>query len=280
MGRLDGKVALISGAARGQGRAEAVRFAEEGADIIAFDICGPIAGVPYPGATPTDLEETVRLVEGLDRRILARQADVRDSAAIKAVVDEGVAEFGGLDIAIGNAGIVNYGAIEEISDEDWETMIAINLTGVWKTMKAVVPHVKARGGGSLIITSSGAGIIAPSNLGHYTTAKHGLVGLMKTLCNELAPFSIRCNSLHPTQVETPMIINDVTFGMFRPDLEAPTKEDIIGVSTAMNGLPVPWVEAVDIANAALFLASDEARYITGLQMTVDAGICVKVATPH
>jgi SDR family mycofactocin-dependent oxidoreductase len=280
MGRLSGKVAFITGAARGQGRAEAIRFAEEGADIIALDICTNVEGVPYPGATPDDLAETVRGVERLDRRIVAREADVRDSAAVKAVVDEGVAELGGLDIVVANAGIVNYGPIEEISDEDWDTMIDINLTGAWKTTKAAVPHLRARGGGSIIITSSAAGLIAPSNLGHYVAAKHGLVGLMRVLANELAPAMIRANSLHPTQVATPMILNDVTYRLFRPDLDAPGQQDIVDISTQMNGLPIPWVEPEDIANAALFLASDESRHITGLTMTVDAGISIKVATPH
>lgn len=280
MGRVEGKVAFVTGAARGQGRAEAVRFAEEGADIIALDICSDIETVPYPGSTPEDLAETVRLVEGLDRRIVAREADVRDSAAVKAVLDEGVAELGGLDIVMANAGITSHGAIEELSDETWDTMIAINLTGVWKTTKAAVPHLRARGGGSIIITSSGAGLIAPNNLGHYNAAKHGLVGLMRSLANELAPAMIRANSLHPTQVETPMIMNEATYRLFRPDLESPGREDIVELSTQMNGLPVPWVQPEDIANAALFLASDEARYITGLAMTVDAGICIKVSTPH
>ena len=280
MGRLEGKVAFVTGAARGQGRAEAVRFAEEGAEIIALDICANVEGVGYPGATSDDLAETVRQVESLDRRIVAREADVRDSAAVKAVVDEGVAQFGGLDIVMANAGITTFGPIDELSDETWDTMIDINLTGVWKSIKPGIPHLRARGGGSIVITSSGAGLIAPNNLGHYNAAKHGLVGLMRSLANELAPAMIRANSLHPTQVDTPMIQNDETYRLFRPELESPGREDIVELSTKMNGLPIPWVEPLDIANAALFLASDEARYITGLTMTVDAGVCIKVATPH
>jgi (+)-trans-carveol dehydrogenase len=280
MGRLDGKVAFITGAARGQGRAEAIRFAEEGADIIALDICKTIDTVPYPGATREDLAETVRQVEALDRRIVAREADVRDAAAVRALVDEGAAQFGGLDIVVANAGIVSFGAIDELSEELWDTMIAINLTGVWKTAKAAVPHLRARGSGSIIITSSGAGLIAPSNLGHYNAAKHGLVGLMRTLANELAPAMIRANSLHPTQVDTPMLMNDAHYRLFRPELDNPGRDDIVDLSTKMNNLPIPWVDARDIANAALFLASDEARYITGLTMTIDAGVTIKIATPH
>jgi (+)-trans-carveol dehydrogenase len=280
MNRVEGKVAFITGAARGQGRAEAVRLAEEGADIIAVDVCGDIETVPYAGATEEDLAETVRLVEALDRRIIATQADVRDYPALKAALDAGVAELGGLDIVVANAGVVNYGAVDEITDEEWEAVVGINLTGVWKTGKAAVPHLRARGGGSIIITSSGAGLIAPNHLAHYTSTKHGLVGLMRTFANELAPDMIRANSIHPTQVDTPMIINDTTFKMFRPDLESPGREDIIDISTQMNGLPIPWVEAVDIANAVLFLASDEARYITGTTLTVDAGVTIKPVTPH
>ena len=280
MGRVEGKVVFITGAARGQGRAEAVRFAQEGADIIALDICADIETTPYAGATEDDLAETVRLVEALDRRIVARRADVRDYAAVKAAVDEGVEELGGLDIVVANAGVVNYGAIDEITDEEWEDVVAINLTGAWKTGKAATPHLRARGGGAIVITSSGAGMIAPNHLAHYTSTKHGLIGLMRTFANELAPDMIRANSVHPTQVDTPMIINDTTFRMFRPDLEAPGKEDIIDVSTQMNALPIPWVEPVDVANAVLFLASDEARYITGATLTVDAGVTIKPVTPH
>ncbi len=280
MGRVEGKVVFITGAARGQGRAEAVRFAEEGADVIAVDVCADIATVPYAGATEEDLAETVRLVEGLDRRIVATKADVRDYAGLKAALDAGVRELGGLDIVVANAGVVNYGPFEEITDEEWAAVVDINLTGVWKTCKAATSHLRARGGGAIVITSSAAGMIAPNHIAHYTSTKHGLIGLMRTVANELAPDMIRANSVHPTQVDTPMIMNDTTFGMFRPDLPSPGREDIIDISTQMNALPVPWVEAVDVANAVLFLASDEARYITGATLTVDAGVSIKPVTPH
>lgn len=275
MNRLAGKVALISGGARGQGRAEAIRFAEEGADIVTFDACQDIDTIRYPGASVADLEETVRLVEKTGRRIFAQRADVRSYEQVKAVVDEGVDALGGLDIVVANAGVVNYGAVDQITEHEWDTVINIDLTGVWKTVKASVPHLKARGAGSIILISSGAGLVGYANLAHYTSAKHGLVGLMRSLANELGGNNIRANTIHPTQVDTPMIMNEATYAIFRPDLDQPDQESMREVSSTMNLLPVPWVEPDDIANAALFLASDEARYVTGLTMTVDAGICVK-----
>lgn len=272
-GRVAGKVAFISGAARGQGRSHAVRLAEEGADIIAFDLCADAPTNPYPGPTQEDLDETVRQVEALDRRIVARVADVRDYDAVKAVADEGFAELGRIDIVAGNAGIsgeLNQAA--DMSEEGWQTMLDINLTGVWHTVKAAIPHIRAGGnGGSIILTSSTAGIKAYANLAHYVAAKHGVVGLMKTLTLELAPDMIRVNSIHPTQVDTDMIMNDSIFKLFLPDKEKPTREDFAEVSQSMQALPVPWVEARDISNALLFLASDEARYITGQQLKVDLG---------
>src|SRR5437588_1125832 len=182
MGRVDGKVALITGAARGQGRSHAIRLAEEGADIIAIDLCADLDTTGYAGATSEDLAMTTKLVEELDRRIIARQADVRDSAALAAVVDEAVGEFGHIDIVVGNAGISSFGLSWELSDEVWQEMIDVNMTGVWKTTKAAVPHMIARGsGGSIILTSSVAGLTGVGLAGHYSAAKHGAVGLMRTL---------------------------------------------------------------------------------------------------
>jgi SDR family mycofactocin-dependent oxidoreductase len=205
-GRVEGKVALITGAARGQGRSHAVRLAQEGAAIIAVDLCGPLATVDkYPPATRADLDETVAEVEKLDRRIVARVADVRDRAALTAAVDEGVTELGGLDIAVANAGIASFGAAFEITDEMWQEMLDVNLTGVWNTARATVPHLIARGGGSLMFTSSIGGLKGIQNVGHYVSTKHGIVGLMRTLANELAPHRIRVNTIHPTNVDTDMI---------------------------------------------------------------------------
>jgi (+)-trans-carveol dehydrogenase len=275
-GRVEGKVAFITGAARGQGRSHAIRLAQEGADIIAIDLCAQVDSVPYPMSTPDDLAQTVREVEALDRRIVATQADVRDYGAVKAALDAGVAELGRLDIVAANAGISSVGRAEELPEQTWQDMIDINLTGVWHAAKAAIPHLKAGGrGGSIIITSSAAGLMAMENIGHYVTAKHGLVGLMRTLALELAPDSIRVNSLHPTTVNTAMIQNAHTYALFRPDLENPTAEDAAESLLTLNALPVKWVEPIDISNALLFLASDEARYITGVTLPIDAGCVIK-----
>ncbi|UVE93831.1 mycofactocin-coupled SDR family oxidoreductase [Dietzia sp. B32] len=275
MGRVAGKVAFITGVARGQGRSHALRLAEEGADIIGIDICAPVDSVTYDLASRDDLSETKRQVEALGRRMVAEVADVRDPQAMSEVLDRGVAEFGGLDIVVANAGIASYAPGHLITEDAFREMIDIDLTGVWQTIKIAVPHLVSRGAGSITIISSAAGLIAPQNLAHYAAAKHGTVGLMRAFANELAQHSIRVNSVHPTQVDTPMIMHDEIYRMFRPDLETPTREDIVGVSTEMNALPVPWVDPADVSNAVLFLSSDEARYITGATLPVDAGIVVK-----
>ncbi|HMH92518.1 MAG TPA: mycofactocin-coupled SDR family oxidoreductase [Streptosporangiaceae bacterium] len=276
-GRVAGKVAFITGAARGQGRSHAVRLAEEGADIIAVDLAGQVATVPYPMATPEDLAETVREVEALDRRIVATQADVRDFGALKAALDDGVAQLGRLDIVSANAGIFSFGTLEELDDTTWQDMIDVNLTGVWHTAKAAIPHLRAAGGGSIVLTSSTAGLQALPNTGHYNSAKHGVVGLMRTLALELAPDMIRVNSVHPTAVDTDMIQNSATYALFAADLpEAErTKDALAPRFQGLNVLPIPWVEAVDISNAVLWLASDEARYVTGVTLPVDAGLTIK-----
>ncbi|HEV7471350.1 MAG TPA: mycofactocin-coupled SDR family oxidoreductase [Pseudonocardia sp.] len=277
MGRVDGKVAFITGAARNQGRSHALRLAAEGADIIAVDICEPVKSIEmYPPATEEDLAETVRLVEELDRRVLATKADVRDSAALRAAVDAGVAEFGRLDIVCANAGVFEIQPALEVTDEGWAEMIDINLTGVWNTCRAALPHLIEGGrGGSIVITSSTAGLKGTPNTVHYTAAKHGVVGIMRTLANEFAQHSIRVNSVHPTGVDTVMIQNEKTWGLFDPANPHPTRETAEPVFASTNALPVPWVEPIDISNAILFLASDEARYITGVTLPVDAGYTVK-----
>ncbi len=272
MGRLENKVAFITGAARGQGRSHAVRLAQEGADIIAVDICEQIDTVMYPMSTPEDLEETVRLVEEQGRRIVARQADVRDFEGLKAAVDAGVGELGRLDVIVANAGIAGFGGALELTEEAWRNMVDINQTGVWLTCKAAMPHLVEQGeGGAVIITSSIVGLHAFANLAHYVSAKHGVVGLMRVLAVEFGPHKIRVNSIHPTQVNTPMLMNDQIYPLFCPDIENPGPDDIAPVSQTMHTLPVPWVEPVDVSNAVLFLASDEARYITGVTLAVDAG---------
>jgi SDR family mycofactocin-dependent oxidoreductase len=276
-GRVAGKVAFITGAARGQGRSHAIRLAQEGADIIAVDICEDVPGIPYPGPTEADLAETAKQVEALDRRIVATKADVRDYPALKAAVDDGVAQLGRLDIVSANAGIgASPAKAWEMDDSTWQTMLDINLTGVWHAAKAAIPHlIEGGNGGSIILTSSAAGLKAYENIAHYVSAKHGVVGLMRTLALELAPYMIRVNSIHPTQVDTDMIQNEATYRLFRPDLEHPTREDFATASQSVNALPIPWVEPVDISNAVLFLASDEGRYLTGVTLPVDAGTVIK-----
>ncbi|MCD0449685.1 mycofactocin-coupled SDR family oxidoreductase [Actinocorallia sp. API 0066] len=264
MGRLEGRVAFITGAARGQGRAEAVRLAAEGADIIAVDLVAAASTfVGYAAATQDDLDETAKLVEERGRRIIARKADVRDLAALQAVVAEGVAAFGGLDVVVANAGIVNYGRTWELDEEQWQDVIDTNLTGVWKTVKATVPVLIEQGrGGSVIITSSVAGLKGLPFLAHYASSKHGVVGLAKVLANELGEHDIRVNTVHPHGVRTGM--TDMSMG----DLLA--SSPLLG-PIYMPTLPYQMVEPEDIANIVAFLASDEGKYITGAQLPVDLG---------
>jgi SDR family mycofactocin-dependent oxidoreductase len=274
-GRVEGKVAFITGAARGQGRSHAVTLARDGADIIAVDLCAQIGSVPYPMATPEDLAQTVKEVEATGRRIVATQADVRDYEALKQALDEGVAQLGRLDIVSANAGIVSYDQAADLAEQTWQDVIDVDLTGEWHAAKAAIPHLRAAGGGSMILTSSDAGLKPLQNLAHYVAAKHGVIGLMRTLALELAPDFIRVNALAPTTVDTPMVMNEATYRLFRPDLDNPTAEDMAEASRATNVLPIAWVEPVEISNALLFLASDEARYITGVALPVDAGQAIK-----
>jgi SDR family mycofactocin-dependent oxidoreductase len=277
MGKLTGKVALVTGAGRGQGRAQAVKLAEEGADIIALDICADIATVPYSLATAADLDETVKLVEEHDRRVLARQADVRDRAQVAAVVDEGVAEFGHIDIACANAGIWSYSPFTEMSDETYHDMINVLQHGPYHVCRAVVPHLLRQGtGGSIIITSSTAGLRGYPNLAHYTMGKHAVVGLMRSLANELGPQNIRVNTVHPSSVKTDMIMNQAIWDLFAPGVENPTAADCGDAFQEMNCLPIPWMDPADIANAVAWLASDDSRYVTGTTLVVDAGYLAKM----
>jgi SDR family mycofactocin-dependent oxidoreductase len=267
-GRVTGKVAFITGAARGQGRSHAIRLAEEGADIIAIDICQDYDTVGYGMSTEADLAETVKLVESLDRRIIARRADVRDAGALKAILDEGVAELGKLDIVVANAGICTVQAWDEVTPAVWRDTLDTNLTGVWNTMVAGAPHLIANGGGSIICTSSTAGIKGLPFLAPYVAAKHGVVGIAKSMANELASHKIRVNTVHPTGVNTPMVAG-------LGGLDSLIGRDPNLGPIYMNTLPVESVEPRDISNAVLFLASDEAQYVTGLEFTVDAGNTIR-----
>lgn len=277
MALLDGKVALITGAARGQGRSHAVRLAQEGADIIAVDALTTPDWMTYQQANTADLAETVRLVEKEGRRIVASQADVRDFPALHGAVADGVAALGGLDIVSANAGIFPAGAMTwEIDCAQWRDVIDVNLTGVFHTVKAAVPALLARGaGGSIVLTSSGAALISGTHFADYSAAKAALLSLTRTLAYELAPHSIRVNAICPTSVDTDMIHNTNLYRMLRPDLDNPGREDIKAAFLEKNLLPVPWVEPIDISNAIVWLASDQARYITGVTLPVDAGNVLK-----
>jgi (+)-trans-carveol dehydrogenase len=280
VGRLDDKVALITGAARGQGRSHAVRLAREGAQIVAVDFCGGAEAFPwmtYPMATEDDLAETVRLVEGEGQKILAVKADVRDLAGMQQAVADGVAAFGYIDIVSANAGISPFGPETWLNDEkQWDDVYQVNLLGVRNTLKAVVPAmIEAGRGGAITITSSGAGLKGAYGLADYCSTKFGVIGVARALANEVAPHNIRVNVIAPGTCDTDMVQNDGLRKLFRPDLENPTKEDVAPVYTSMSMLAVPWVQPVDISNAQLFLSSDEARYITGVVLPVDAGISAK-----
>ncbi|MCI2417348.1 mycofactocin-coupled SDR family oxidoreductase [Saccharopolyspora sp. K220] len=274
-GRVDGKVAFITGAARGQGRSHAVRLAQEGADIIAVDICAEVGRTAdfYPPATEADLAETVRLVRQQGRRVVASQADVRDYGALEAGLSSAVEELGALDIVAANAGIFQFGAeVQDISERDWRDVLDVNLTGVFNACKASIPHLLRGGrGGSIVITSSDAGAKGFAKFGHYVASKHGVIGLMRTLAMELAPHSVRVNVVSPTNCNTDMIQNDAVYRLFRPDLENPTAAEFAEASGTLLALPQPWVEPIDVSNAVLFLASDEGRFVTGVNFPVDGG---------
>jgi SDR family mycofactocin-dependent oxidoreductase len=273
-GRVEGKVAFVTGAARGQGRSHAVSLAREGADIIAIDIAAQIGTAPFPLARPDDLKETVRQVEALDRRIVPIQADVRDFGAILQALETGVAQLGRLDIVVANAAIANFGRADRISEEQWRDVIDVDLTGVWHTTKAAVPHIRhGRQGGSIVLISSAIALGAGRNVAAYAAAKHGVIGLMRTLALELASQSIRVNSVHPGNCNTDMLHNEALYALYAPDLPASerTTEAVKPRMRASHALPTPWVEPEDVSNAVLFLASDDARFITGVSLPVDAG---------
>jgi SDR family mycofactocin-dependent oxidoreductase len=272
MRRLQGKVALITGAARGQGRSHAIRLAEDGADIIAIDIAAPIPTAYYPAATPADLQLTAKLVEGEGARVLAAEADVRDQDALDEAVRRGLTAFGHIDIVVANAGTATHAPTWELGDDRWQTVIDVNLTGVWRTVRACVPSMIASGrGGAVVLTSSLAGLHGYGNIASYVAAKHGVNGLMRTLANELGPHNIRVNTVCPGLINTDMMMNEATYAMFQPAVQNPTLEDTRPVFRAMQLLPLDWLEPRDVSNAIAFLVSDEARAITGVALPVDGG---------
>ncbi|MCG3754000.1 mycofactocin-coupled SDR family oxidoreductase [Amycolatopsis sp. Poz14] len=267
MGKLEGKVAFITGAARGQGRSHAVRLAEEGADIVALDICAQIESVSYPMATREDLQETAKQVEALGRRVVTAEADVRDVAALRSVTDQAVGELGPIDIVVANAGIVAFGTPED--DRIFADTVTNNLVGAWNTAHVVAPAMIERGaGGSIVFTSSMQGLSGRGGDGSaavtgYAASKHGIVGVMRSLAYWLAPHRIRVNSVHPTGVDTPMLANEVIGTWFAQNPAV--------AAMAANHMPVEMVESADISNAVLYLVSDDGRYVTGATLPVDAG---------
>jgi SDR family mycofactocin-dependent oxidoreductase len=280
MGRVEGKVAFITGAARGQGRSHAINLAREGADIIAVDICKQVGHNNYPLATPEDLARTVKEVESLGRRIVARQADVSDKAALQAAVDEGVAELGRLDIVVAQAGISPLGA--DVPIAVWFDVVQTCLVGTHNAITVAYPHLGP--GASIIATGSVAGLMeeggtqspaaGPGGAG-YGHAKRGIATLVTDLALTLGPQNIRVNAVHPSNVNTDMLHNEPMYRLFRPDLEHPTREDVLPAFQSLQALPTPYIEAQDVSNAVVFLASDESRYVTGLQFKVDAGALLK-----
>jgi (+)-trans-carveol dehydrogenase len=269
---LTGKVAFVTGAARGQGRSHAIRFAEEGANVVLVDACHTFGTVPYPTATADDLAETTSLVKAAGGDVVSAQLDVRDLGGLRKLAEQTMDRFGRIDIVIANAGISSPAPTLEMSEQTWQEMIDVNLTGVWKTVVATVPHIRAGGrGGSVVIISSLAAIAPHENIAHYTAAKAGLIGLMKVLAKELAPEGIRVNTVHPGTVATPMVLNDSTYRLFRPDLAAPTRADLERATRTLHRMPVALLEPEDITATVLHLVSDAGRYITGTTQLVDAG---------
>jgi SDR family mycofactocin-dependent oxidoreductase len=277
MGSLDGKVAFITGAGRGQGRSHAIRLADEGADIIALDVCADaVETVGYGLAAADDLQETAAQVEARGRRAVPGIADVRDLGQVQKVVDAGLAELGRIDVVCANAGVGSWSVSWEMSEQVWKDMIDVNLTGVFNTVRAALPSMVERGeGGSVVLTSSTAGLIGYQNTAHYTAAKHGVIGLMKVLSQELGPHRIRVNAICPTTVNTPLVINDATFRLFAPDVTDPGPDDVREAFAGLNSLPVPWIEPSDVSEAVAWLCSDAARYITGIALPIDAGNTAK-----
>jgi SDR family mycofactocin-dependent oxidoreductase len=271
MGMLEGKVALITGGARGQGRAHAVTCAAQGADVIIVDIADQISTVPYKMATYADLDDTVKEVDSLGQRALAITADVRSQQQLDDAVRTGIAEFGKIDILIANAGIWTQAPFWELTDEQWDEMIGVNLTGVWKSAKAVAPHMIDRQSGSIVITSSVNGLEPGMNYSHYVSAKHGVIGLMRNIALELAPYGIRCNAISPGAIKTPMTDHQGAWDMFAGH-EGGTEADMMEGGYFFHALKgATFLPAQVIADTALYLNSDLATAVTGVTIPVDAG---------
>ncbi|QDQ97506.1 mycofactocin-coupled SDR family oxidoreductase [Tomitella fengzijianii] len=271
-----GRTVLITGAARGQGRSHAVEFARRGASIVAADLCADVDTIPYPLATVDDLEQTRALVEQEGARCLAVRADVRDPARMHEVVDEVVRAFGGIDICIANAGVVSFGPVVELTDAQWSTMLDIDLTGVFHTLRAVAPGMTARGWGRIITIASMGGRAGTPNLGHYSAAKWGAIGLTKTLALELAGTGVTANIVCPGTVSTDMVHNPAMYSLFAPDMDSPTREQVRGRYARLNPLGEPWTDPADVTAAVAYLASPAARHVTGETLEIGAGVSARM----
>jgi SDR family mycofactocin-dependent oxidoreductase len=276
MGKLDGQVALITGAARGQGRSHARVLAGEGADIVLIDVPKETPTAKYPLATTDDLAETERLVLAEGRRCRAYQTDVRDLAGLQRIADETVQRWGRIDIAVANAGICTFGAVGEMPAEVWEETIAVNLTGTFNTLRAVIPHMRKAGYGRIVATSSAAGRFGMENIAHYAASKWGILGLVKSAALENATTGITVNAVTPATVETPMVINDEFRSVFLPGVENPTDEQVREAYT-LNPMKVPWMDPIEVSRTILFLVSPETRYLTGEVIGPLAGMAAQNA---
>jgi SDR family mycofactocin-dependent oxidoreductase len=275
MGKLSGKVILITGGARGQGRSHAVTLAGEGADIVVCDIAEQLPTVPYPLASEEDLEETRRLVESKGRKCLSLKADIRDRSELEMAVGRTIQEFGRIDGLIANAGIFSGGVPAwELTEAQWDEVLAVNLKGVWLSCKYVIPHMLSRSSGGIVLISSMAGLEGYHNCAHYVASKHGVIGLMRALANELGPHGIRVNAVCPTTVRTESVLNQFMYNLFAGG-EGGTLADLTEGMRDINLLPTELIDPQDVSNAVLWLLSDLARHVTGLVLTVDAGANVK-----
>jgi len=276
-GTLEGRVAFVTGAARGQGRAHAVRLAREGADVIVSDICAPVSDtIPYPGTTPEELVETVRQVEAEGRKVLSREVDTRDDAALRQLVADGVEQFGRLDVLVANAGVLSWGRLWELTDEQWNTVIDTNLTGTWRTLRAVVPAmIEAGNGGSIIVVSSSAGVKATPGNSHYAASKHGLTALTNSLALEAGQYGIRVNSIHPYSVATPMTENDAMMAVFAAHpsyLHAFAPMPYLPVGQSATGKRSDFMSVEEVADVVAWLAGDNSATLSGSQISVDRGV--------
>lgn len=271
MGKYDGQVVMVTGGARGQGRSHALAFAREGADVVVTDIARQLPSVPYDMGTEDDLAETQSMVEALDRRCLSVIADARDTDATNAAVAAAIDQFGKIDVLLVNHGVVSMSSLVDMPDETWDECVGVCLTGVFKSIRAVLPHMIDANYGRIVATASIAGRVGLGTIGHYVAAKAGVIALVKSAAAEVAANGVTVNAVCPTSVNTDMIHNQANYTLFAPDVEVPTIEQVIPGFASANAIPIPWVEPIDISNAMLFLASKEARYITGTALNVTAG---------